>query len=266
MKQCPTCQEEFADKFGFCPVDGTSLDVAVAPVVAAQASDESIVTASALPASGANSFTASSNGSNGSGVDADATVSHFAAANHDEFHLTFLEDEGLTRRLARQLKEVGHDAELTWPEFKRDPVGFAKRMGVAYGGLVKKFFRQDYAVPAVVAPFCVALIVAGAWVIVTHTDRCFFARLIGRECVSVAANPYENLEIVGYVDPENPIPKEQPTPDKGPAGTNEGKGGGSKPKQEKPGGGGGGGRQEQTPPSAGKLPTAQLEVPPILTA
>ena len=33
MKQCPTCQEDFADKFGFCPVDGTSLNVSV-PIVA----------------------------------------------------------------------------------------------------------------------------------------------------------------------------------------------------------------------------------------
>ncbi len=30
MKQCPTCQEDFADKFGFCPVDGTPLDGQVA--------------------------------------------------------------------------------------------------------------------------------------------------------------------------------------------------------------------------------------------
>ena len=32
MKQCPTCQEDFADKFGFCPVDGTPLNGLV-PVV-----------------------------------------------------------------------------------------------------------------------------------------------------------------------------------------------------------------------------------------
>src|SRR5258708_16238723 len=33
MKFCDTCQEEFADRFSFCPVDGTPLSVApVAPV------------------------------------------------------------------------------------------------------------------------------------------------------------------------------------------------------------------------------------------
>jgi protein TonB len=96
--------------------------------------------------------------------------------------------------------------------------------------------------------------------------RCKVASLLGRPCVELAsANPYENLELLGYVD-ENEIPKEQPTPDKGNAGFNEGKGGGSKPEYKKPAGGGGGGRQDQTPASQGKLPTPQLEVPPILTA
>src|SRR6185369_10497878 len=29
MKVCSTCKEEFADKFGFCPVDGTPLNAVV---------------------------------------------------------------------------------------------------------------------------------------------------------------------------------------------------------------------------------------------
>src|SRR5437764_4742478 len=67
------------------------------------------------------------------------------------------------------------------------------------------------------------------------------------------------------INPEDEIPKEQQKPDKGPAGTESGKGGGSKPEYQKPHGGGGGGREEQAPASYGKLPTAQL-VPPIVTA
>src|SRR5215471_18592752 len=31
MKFCNTCQEQFADRFSFCPVDGTPLSVAPAP-------------------------------------------------------------------------------------------------------------------------------------------------------------------------------------------------------------------------------------------
>ena len=33
MKRCNACEEEFADKFSFCPVDGSPLDnLAAAPV------------------------------------------------------------------------------------------------------------------------------------------------------------------------------------------------------------------------------------------
>ena len=252
MKQCPTCQEEFADKFGFCPVDGTPLGVdttatqpAAAEHTAPQASavaNDSVVT---VPASAAS---ASPNS-------ADA-VSHGVGGDREEFHLTFLEDEGLTRRLVKEVKSVAHDAELTWPEFKRDPVGFTKRSASAYGSAAWKFASQRNNAVAMVA----AVIVIGSVVgLVVALEKLRQSRIAN-------TNPYENLEIVGYVDPENPIPKEQPTPDKGTAGTNEGKGGGSKPKYEKPAGGGGGGRNDPTPASAGKLPTAQLEVPPILTA
>ena len=261
MKQCPTCSEEFADKFGFCPVDGTPLGVAVAEPespASPRASDESLMTASPQSANG--------NGSARSEElphDEEATVASSAAAGADrgEYHLTFLEDEGLTRRLMREVRSAAHEAELTWPEFKRDPVGFTKRTGYATGALVKKFFRQDYAYPAVIAPFIVFLLIAGAWAGIVM--RCNIARMLGRQCVaSASANPYENLELLGYVD-ENEIPKEQPTPDKGTAGTNEGKGGGAKPKQDKPGGGGGGGRHEDQPASYGKLPPAQLDQEPI---
>ena len=121
----------------------------------------------------------------------------------------------------------------------------------AYGRAGWAFFSQRN----------VALATTSAFVFVTLLLGTVFALERMRARYVASANPYENLELVGYV--ENEIPKEQPTPDKGTAGTNEGKGGGSKPKQEKPGGGGGGGRQEQTPASAGKLPPAQLDQPPI---
>ncbi|HYY96861.1 MAG TPA: hypothetical protein VE713_20315, partial [Pyrinomonadaceae bacterium] len=258
MKQCPTCQEEFADKFGFCPVDGTPLAARVAPPVsAALAANESVVTA-------ANS---SSNGPAPSEAFRQQEAEEFIPApptpGRGEYRLTFLEDEGLTRRLVKELKGAAHEAELTWPEFKRDPAGFTKRTAYASGALVKKFFRQDYATQAVVTPFIVFLLISGVWAGVRY--RCQFRALMGRPCPAGSENPNENLELVQMIDPENPIPKEQEKPDKGPAGTETGKGGGSKPKQDAAHGGGGGGRQEESPASAGKLPTATLQ-PPILTA
>jgi len=258
MKQCPQCQEEFADKFGFCPVDGTPLDVATfVPAQQTRAADESVVTAS-VPAA----FAASSNGSDGHAADGNGSAAADGSGvppsnvggGREEYHLTLLQDEGLTSRLVKELKSVGHDAELTWPEFKRDPVGFTKRSASAYGNAGWKFVSQRN----------VAVAIAAAFVIIGSVVGFVIAMESIRSGQAASKNPYEDLELVGYVD--NEIPKEQPTPDKGPAGTNEGKGGGSKPKYDKPAGGGGGGRQDQTPASAGKLPTAQLEVPPILTA
>jgi TonB family protein len=251
MKHCPTCQEEFADKFGFCPVDGTPLGEPGERPAAPQASDESVVTEVSGSAYSANSSEAGGDGATevtaaGAGVPPSPN-------DREEYHLTFLQDEGLTRRLIKELKSVGHEAELTWPEFKRDPVEFTKRTAVAYGTASYKFFSQPN----------VALSVLAAFIFCLGGIAAFFALDKVGSMRAASQNPYENLEIVGYV--ENEIPKEQPTPDKGTAGTNEGKGGGSKPKYEKPAGGGGGGRQEQTPASAGKLPTASLD-PPIVTA
>jgi TonB family protein len=173
------------------------------------------------------------------------------AFERGEYRLTFVEDEGLTRRLGRELRSVGREAGLTFPEFKRDPFGFVGRSVEAYGRAGWGFFSQRN----------VALATMSAFVFVTLLLSGVFALERMRARQLAAANPYENLEVTSWVD--DSIPREQPTPDKGAAGTNEGKGGGSKPKQEKPGGGGGGGRQEQTPASAGKLPPAQLDQDPI---
>ena len=249
MKQCSTCKEEFADKFGFCPVDGTPLGVPAAsvaePETAAPASDESLMTASS-PAGSASSEDFPHG-------EEETVASHAAAgAGRGEYHLTFIQDVGLTRRLAREVKAVAHDAELTWPEFKSDPAGFTGRLVMAYGNAGWKFVSQRNIAVAIIAAF---VVIGSVVTLVIALER-----LRGNQLAS--KNPYENLELLGYVD-ESEIPKEQPTPDKGAAGTNEGKGGGAKPKQDKPGGGGGGGRHEQTPASYGKLPPAQLDQEPI---
>jgi TonB family protein len=171
-----------------------------------------------------------------------------------EYRLTFVEDDGLTRRLGRELRSVGREAGLTLPEFKRDPFGFVGRSVEAYGRAGWGFFSQRN----------VALATTSAFVFVTLLLGGVFALERMRARHLAAANPNEDLELVGWVD--DSIPREHELTKKGAAGTEEGKGGGSKSRYEKPGGGGGGGRREQTPASAGKLPTAQLEQPPILPA
>ncbi|HEV7858692.1 MAG TPA: hypothetical protein VGO91_08695, partial [Pyrinomonadaceae bacterium] len=124
MKQCSTCQEEFADKFSFCPVDGTPLNAfvakAVGPPAVAADPEETIPSSPAI----SENFASSDNSPASESV---AENSALAAASGHEYHLTIIEDAGLTARLAKEVREAAHQSQLTWPEFKRDPVGFSKR-------------------------------------------------------------------------------------------------------------------------------------------
>src|SRR5829696_2564740 len=100
MKFCSKCEEEFADKFSFCPVDGTPL---VSPKV-----EEPSVTVSRDP-----SLTVSRD--NSAAADASTTVreewmnsepvyvgsnTSSALALRDEYHLTIMDDAGLAARLS----------------------------------------------------------------------------------------------------------------------------------------------------------------------
>jgi hypothetical protein len=105
MKKCQTCQEEFADTFGFCPVDGVPFEAHAERPQDAGASNVTPAPVEPSPVEG-----------------------------REELHLTFLEGEGLTRRLMRQLRSVAVAEGLTWPDFKRDPAavrgGASRRNGV----------------------------------------------------------------------------------------------------------------------------------------
>ncbi|HYO62889.1 MAG TPA: hypothetical protein VER08_04455, partial [Pyrinomonadaceae bacterium] len=257
MKQCPTCREFYADKFGFCPVDGTQLNAEAAAQVT---SDE---TAQSAPASYAGETetvfstdeTVPSQQPGGFDGAADGVASAAAGAGgRGEFHLTMLEDVGLTRRLAQELSRVKQESELTWPEFKRDPKAFGRRMATGYGKLGREFVRQPYVPQAIMAAFVIMIFAVGF--IAFAENYCNLFPNAPRCVASARAADDEELELVQMIDTE--IPAEQKEPDPGTAGMAKGKGGGSKPKQEKAGGGGGGGRQETTPASYGKLPQAVL--------
>src|ERR1044072_246062 len=139
MKQCSTCREEFADKFSFCPVDGTPLVAAADPPVNQMPPPET--TRASMPTPQQPTVSAESYAVN-AGEEVPAESTSTALVPVGEYHLTFVDDTGLTRRLATELKQVAHNSELTWPEFKRDPVGYSKRFVVGYGTLVGRFFSQ----------------------------------------------------------------------------------------------------------------------------
>ena len=187
----------------------------------------------------------------------------FAAARA-EYRLTFIEDEGLARRLARELRAAATESRLTWPEFKRDPLGFARRSAAAYSRLTYGFFAERNIALGASAALLAVTVLFGALFAVEN--QCSVLGLFSRPCEMAARNPHEDLVLVGMV-PDTAIPEEQQKPEEGHAGMNKGTGGGSKPKQEKPGGGGGGGRQDPNPVSHGKaapgLMTPQLITPSV---
>jgi TonB family protein len=127
MKFCSNCKEEFADKFSFCPVDGT-------PLVALVSEPETKAVESA-------SFSESV-GSSEPVLDGAGGARSMALVPRGEFHLTMIDDAGLAGRLAKEITDVAHEYQLTWPEFKRDPFGFTKRSLVGYGQMASKFFAN----------------------------------------------------------------------------------------------------------------------------
>ena len=166
MKFCSVCKEEFADKFSFCPVDGTPLTVITPPV------EDPSLTVDRDP-----SITVSSDNQTPRIESAAAYNEEEPAANdpiyvasntssalalRDEYHLTIMDDSGLVARLGHELRDTARQYELTWPEFKRDPFGFTKRAFVGYGQQFRKFLGKPNVLVAMGAAFLgmVALVAA----------------------------------------------------------------------------------------------------------
>ena len=154
MKFCSRCQEDFADKFSFCPVDGTPLTL-----IEAQPAEPSI-TGSPISAGG---LFATEEPQSDFPVEAyPATDTSTALAPRGEYHLTIMNDTGLFSRLAGELRDVAHEYELTWPEFKRDPIGFIKRSAVGYGQMAGRTFGNRNAMVAIGVAVLAMLALVGA--------------------------------------------------------------------------------------------------------
>ena len=173
MKFCSTCKEEFADKFSFCPVDGTPLGALVsepktnvvseaAPFIEPLNASEPIHLTEPInltepidigePVNSAEPIKI--------GEPVIAGAGSMAMVQRDEYHLTMMDDAGLVGRLAHEVADVAHEYQLTWPEFKRDPFGFTKRLLVGYGQMAGKNFGNRN----VLAGLIVAVVAMGALV------------------------------------------------------------------------------------------------------
>jgi TonB family protein len=179
------------------------------------------------------------------GMPHDSFGAGYACAGAD-FQLTILEQESLPRRLFAEVSQVARDSRLTRDEFRRDPLGFAHRLLMAYARMTRRALAQENVGYGLLASLAVVLTLVGAVVALDHS----------RSRGLLAARTREDLIFLGMAD----VPKEQPQPDAAGAGmASAGHGGGQKAKLEKPGGGGGGGRLEDKPAVNGKLPQATLD-------
>src|SRR6185369_14258750 len=166
MKFCSVCKEEFADKFSFCPVDGTPLTVVTPPVEepSLTVDRDPSMTVSRDNQTPAIESAAAYNNEEPIANDPIyvATNTSSALALRDEYHLTIMDDSGLVARLSHEIKDTAHQYELTWPEFKRDPFGFTKRAIVGYGQKFRQFLGKPNVLLAMGAAFLGILGLVGA--------------------------------------------------------------------------------------------------------
>src|SRR4030095_13465835 len=108
MKFCSVCKEEFADKFSFCPVDGTPL-TAITPAVEDPSltvdRDPSITVSRDNQTPAIESAAAYNEESIANDPVYIASGTSSALALRDEYHLTIMDDSGLVARLSHELKD-----------------------------------------------------------------------------------------------------------------------------------------------------------------
>jgi protein TonB len=188
-------------------------------------------------------------------IDASRPPASFAPRARDRrveraaYRLTLIEEVGLHRRLARQLRDVARESQLNWPAFKADPFGFTRRGVAAYSGLAWRFLSQRNVALATVSSFVVVCTVVVGLV---GLER---LRLSSADKSRDRAREYE---LIGMM-PANTSGTERREEENGSPGRASGKGGGSLPEQARPHGGGGGGNNEPLKASNGKTPPASWE-------
>ena len=182
MKFCSRCEEEFADKFSFCPVDGTPLTAVSAKatpsanivdepsVTISRQDDPSITRAAGILGLGASAPGSSADIPPSEPVYAAAGNGSSAMMSRDEYHLTFLDDAGLVARLGHELRDVAHENQLTRAEFKRDPFGFTKRAFTGYGQRFVQFLRKPNVLVAMGAAVLGILALVGAVVLMDRAQ------------------------------------------------------------------------------------------------
>ena len=221
MKRCNACEEEFADKFSFCPVDGSPLNNLAAALVGKAPPD----------------------------VHSEKFSNHLTPSDsRSEFHFTFVASTSLAQRLSLEVSFVIAQVRQGWPEFKRDPFGTGGRVLADLGRRVQTTVLQPNALTGLTT--AVLLVMTGALSLV----------MFGKPTAEVFAGEQEIGEVVEMISVNLPadLPKPEGSGvgvgSNGRVGLNKEKGEGSAPERRASRGGGGGGDNNPEPAGVGKVP------------
>jgi TonB family protein len=239
MKTCTACEEQFENKFSFCPVDGTPLNLLAAALSGYSTKDKPTATTQATPLPRLRS-----------------------QVRRYQYQPTILSSAGLLKRLAAELQFLLDRLKKAWPELKSDPLAFTKRAAVDVGNFLSgSLGAQDTLAGAVTALFLVLSVVLFVMQLGT-----------GSKVYSAGDDGDKSSVEILTLSPSDPSPTTSDegvgTGSKGRVGFDRGKGEGSRPKPKRAQGGGSGGQNDQLvaqqgrPPQPSEIPAPIPNLPP----
>lgn len=225
MKRCNACQEEFADKFSFCPVDGSPLNSLAAALVGKELPGELY----------AREF-----------VNYEASADQ-GAGTQPEFNLTMISTAGLWFRLATELSFRIVQLRLAWPDFKRHPIKVGKRAIAVSVSRFRLLVLQPNALTGMATAMLLVLSAVLALILLDRNPK-------------IARAGQERGEVVEMLSLN--LPAEPPKPEgsgigvnsNGRVGLSNGKGEGSESEFKPAHGGGTGGDHNKLAPQQGNVP------------
>ena len=246
MKRCNACDEEFEDKFSFCPVDTTPLNSLAAAVSGERENEPAPIKLRALASE-------------------EKLLWDMLSASGREFRVTMIDNTSLLERLATELRFLVQQIEQGWPAVKHDPVDFGRR-AIAEGRL--RLRRRLTAPNSLAASATAIVVVLSAAMILVMSGR------MSKEDALAQQADRERQELAQVVeflpDPNvNPDDKGVGAGSHGRVGLANGRGEGSAWKPKKSTGGGGGGdhhplpTQQGRPPLPSPIPAPIPKFPPV---
>jgi TonB family protein len=194
----------------------------------------------------------------GTTLPAGPDVLDFATA---EFHLTFMGEETLARRLANQMWFVADQVRQAWPSFRSDPIAFSAR--VVREGM--RSFKENLLRPHVLSGLTTALFIVGAIVLSVLTLERQARKVRGADLIENGDELVRTVEIDPGDEAKHNNDSGVGVSGKGRVGLGEGEGEGSNPIPARSKGGGGGGDLSRTPASQGRPPVPSIIPAPIST-